>query len=109
MSDYNYKNGTFNISTTGRIYKITCKITNKIYIGSTFKTIEERLRRHKYKFNAYLKGKSKQYCTSYEIIKNNNYIIELIEEHKINRSELVKLEYKYINETTINIVNIRKS
>lgn len=61
----------------GVIYMIICNKTLDIYIGSTFKTIEERLKNHVYAYNAYSKQCGK-YCSSYDIIKNGDYrILEL--------------------------------
>jgi len=64
----------------GKIYKLVCKTSGDIYIGSTYCTLEERLTRHKndyVSFNSKIKGVT--YRTSFEILKKNNYIIELIE------------------------------
>jgi len=64
---------------TGKIYKITSPNTNKIYIGSTTKTIEHRLYEHKIKYKQHLQEKA-HYTTSFEIIDAKNATIELIEE-----------------------------
>ena len=61
------------------VYGILCKTTWKVYYGSTELTVEERLEKHEISYRSYLKGKCR-YCSSYEIIKNNNYDIKLLEE-----------------------------
>jgi len=64
----------------GKIYKIVCNTTGNIYIGSTIKDLKYRLTRHLndyVSFNNKIKGVT--YRTSFEIFKNNNYQIELIE------------------------------
>lgn len=61
------------------IYGILCKTTWKVYYGSTSKTIDERLRGHEYEYTEYLKKGIGKNTTSVEIIKNNNYIITLLE------------------------------
>jgi len=38
----------------GRIYKIICKLSNDIYIGSTFNKLNKRLRQHKDDYGKYL-------------------------------------------------------
>ena len=60
------------------IYKIKSSLTDKIYIGSTSKTLTERLRKHKYDYKTWLVDNLK-YVTSFEILKFNDYVIELIE------------------------------
>jgi len=60
------------------VYGILCKTTWKVYYGSTEFTVEERLKLHEKDYKAYLEGKYK-YVTSYEVLKNNNYEIKLLE------------------------------
>lgn len=88
-----------------RIYKIVCNQTGKKYIGSTVKPLNIRLSEHKSCYKRYLKDRY-YYCTSFEIIKNNDYRIELIEEYSCDdRKTLVKKERHYIE--TSNCVNKR--
>jgi len=61
----------------GKIYKIIDNINGNIYIGSTIQTLNQRLNGHKYDYNRYLNNKH-NYVTSCDIIKNNDYRIELI-------------------------------
>jgi len=61
------------------IYKIVCNKTNLIYIGSTKQKLEYRLKDHIRCYNKWLENNSNNYYTSFEIIKNNDYKIELIE------------------------------
>ncbi len=66
---------------SGKVYKIVSDSTTKIYIGSTIKTLKERLEEHEndYEnwFNSEFKG---YYCTSFEILKYGNFKIFLLEE-----------------------------
>ena len=57
----------------GKVYKIVSKQTDKIYIGSTKGTLEERLKRH------ILSIKENKYISSCEIIKYDDHEIVLIE------------------------------
>ena len=50
----------------GKIYKITCNVTGKIYVGSTIKPLKIRLSGHKAHYNLYLKNKY-HYVSSFEI------------------------------------------
>ena len=91
----------------GRIYKIISGNTDKIYVGSTVKTIEERLLAHESSYKSWINSEFEySYCTSYEILKYSDYQIILIEEIKIkNNSELWKLEGFYQIENYYNCVN----
>ena len=82
----------------GKIYKIVCNITGKIYVGSTTKPLEKRLSGHKAHYNLYLKNKY-HYVSSFEIFQNGNYYIELIcNTSCTSRDELRANEGKYIRE-----------
>ena len=88
----------------GKIYKIVCNTTGLIYIGSTVQDyLCNRLAGHKQKYKRYLKGKN-HFVTSFDIIKNDNYKIILIENYPCNsKEELHREERKYIE--TIKCVN----
>ena len=83
----------------GKIYKIVDLTTeNNIYVGSTCQTLEKRLSGHvkDYKCN--------KYVTSYEVLKNGNYEIQLIENYPCDsKYELFKRERYFIE--TMNCVN----
>ena len=66
----------------GRIYKIVSEQTDKIYIGSTVKTLSERLERHEKDYICWINSEFKSdYCTSFEILKYGDYKIFLLEEY----------------------------
>ena len=80
----------------GKIYKLIDLTTKNIYYGSTCQILKDRKAQHKKDYKGYLKGK-RQYRKSYDIIKNNNYTIELVEEFKCNnKKELLERERYYI-------------
>lgn len=85
----------------GNIYKISCNITNKIYIGSTTQPLKSRLCQHLWFYNQYLQGK-KQYYSSFEVLKNNDYEIKLIEKCPVNE---LKIKEKYYIKYLIDVVN----
>jgi hypothetical protein len=60
-----------------KIYKIIDNTNGNVYIGSTTQTLNIRLKHHKSDYKRYLKGKF-GHTTSFEIIKNNDYRIEII-------------------------------
>ena len=88
-----------------KIYKIVDDTNNNIYIGSTCQSLKTRLTHHKSNYKAYLKG---LYCntTSFDIIKNNDYKIELLENCNITtKQELIARERYYIeNNNSLNKV-----
>jgi len=61
----------------GKIYKIIDNTNGNVYIGSTTQRLNTRLSHHKSEYNRYLNSKGRN-CTSFEIIKNNDYKIELV-------------------------------
>jgi len=78
MSDYSQ----------GKIYKLTCSETDKVYIGSSTKSLKERLRHHNYPNN---------YCVCRDFI---NPKIELIETYPCETKEkLLWKEREYIENT----------
>jgi hypothetical protein len=83
--------------TIGMIYKISDNTSERIYIGSTIKTLQQRLSQHKCHYKSYLAGKSTTNITSVERLKND-YGIELLEEvHFQNKSQLHERECYFIN------------
>jgi len=90
----------------GIIYELIDNTNNNKYIGSTETTIEKRLSSHKASYKSYLKGNKKQACKSFEILKNNNYTIKILEKVKYNeKEELLKKEAYYIN--NIKCINLK--
>ena len=88
----------------GKIYKIECNVTGKVYIGSTCEPIlARRLAGHITDYKRYLNGKS-HYVSSFDILQNRNYDIVLIESYPCNsKDELHARERHYTN--NINCVN----
>jgi len=64
----------------GNIYRIICRKTGKQYIGYTTKTIDSRLYHHEQKYDIFKKtGISRENYSSFEVLEENDYYIELIE------------------------------
>jgi len=85
MSDYSQ----------GKIYILKSKNTDDVYIGSTKYTLEERFHTHMMNYYQNKRG-FKIYCSSYEVIKNGEPYIELLENYPCNnRQELRKKEGEY--------------
>ena len=92
----------------GKIYKIVDNKSDMIYVGSTCKSIQQRLKQHEYAYKAYKAGKSHN-ITSFKILQNNDFKIELIENYPCeNRTQLEKREGYFIKlyrQQELNIVN----
>tara|TARA_R100000951_G_scaffold100344_1_gene91118 strand:+ start:92 stop:685 length:594 start_codon:yes stop_codon:yes gene_type:complete len=80
----------------GKIYELIDLSNNKKYYGSTVQTLKQRKTKHVANYKLYLNKKT-NYVSSFEIIKNNNYEIYLIENFPCNsRTELEAREGYYI-------------
>lgn len=83
-----------------RIYQLIDLGNNDKYIGSTTRSLNERLSGHVNKYKLYINGKY-NYVTSFDIIKNGNYKIELIEVYPCeNNEQLLAREGYFIKTTT---------
>ena len=81
----------------GKIYKIVDNINQNVYIGSTCKTLKTRLTNHKGSYKLFLKGLCNN-VRSFDILKNNDYKIELLENCDIKtKQELLARERFYID------------
>lgn len=90
----------------GKIYKICSDNSELCYIGSTVRSLEDRLLEHKEKYKNYKEGKSKDYMSSYDIIEKGDISIVLLEKYSCNsKEELLSKEGKYINEYGSKCVN----
>jgi len=80
----------------GKIYKIVDNTNDNIYIGSTCDSLKNRLSKHKASYKIFLKGLINN-IKSFDIMKNNNYKIELLENCDIKtKQELLQRERYYI-------------
>ena len=81
----------------GKIYKIVSDSEpNKVYIGSTTQQLSKRLGGHVSDYICFLNGKH-HFVTSFDLLKNNDYQILLIENVNCeNKEELHKKEGEWI-------------
>ena len=88
----------------GKIYKIECNVTGKVYIGSTCEPIlARRLAGHITSYKCYLKG-IHNYISSFKIFENGNYCIVLLEKYPCDtKDELLARERYWTN--SIDCVN----
>ena len=79
----------------GKIYKIECNVTGKVYIGSTCEpTLARRLTKHITDYKRYLKG-TNHYITSFDVLQNGNYDIVLIESYPCNSKDELHARERY--------------
>jgi len=87
---------TENKYANGKIYAIVDNTTGARYIGSTTQALQLRLIHHKSDFKLYRDGKY-HYVTSFQILKNGDYRIVLLEEVRCTtRKELESRERHHI-------------
>ena len=80
----------------GKIYQIVCNITGETYIGSTVRSLEERLQGHK--------KMREGHEVSKQIVERGDYYIELLETYPCeSRNELLLKETEY--QKNINCIN----
>jgi hypothetical protein len=91
----------------GRIYKIICNTTGKVYIGSTTNNLCKRLATHVSGLKRWVNDNSNGYVSSYDVLSNSNYSIVLVENFPCStREELNARERYYVD--TIDCVNKNK-
>ena len=98
-----------NIKTHGYIYALKCFETNKCYIGSTIQTPNIRHSKHKTDYIGHYGLKEgvvkRHYNTSFEILRNNNYKMFVLETYNYkdcdsNKDKVRQLRFReqlYIN------------
>jgi hypothetical protein len=91
---------------TSKIYKISSHQCEKFYIGSTTATLNRRLSQHKKDYKRYIEKGIGNCMTSFEIVKFDDAIIELIKDVNCeNRKQLERVEGECIKEHHDRILN----
>lgn len=79
----------------GKIYKLVCNKTNNVYYGSTTVSLMKRRDNHRQHYKRYLKGGGGSYLTSFDIIKDDDFIIELVEEIEFEDIKELRTRERY--------------
>ena len=80
----------------GKIYGIRCHTTNLYYVGKTTKKyITSRLAEHVNQYKKWKKNNKTYYMTSFKVLENSNYSIELIENVCCNDVNELNAREKY--------------
>ena len=91
----------------GFVYEICCKVTGEKYVGSTIQSMSKRMIGHRHLFKCYESGKKVSNCSSFDIIRRNNYSVKVLETIETkDKRELHKAETKWIKE--LNAINKMK-
>lgn len=91
----------------GKIYRIICNVTNEFYIGSTTQALSKRLAEHVDQYKLWQKG-IVRFVTSFNILKNGDYSIILIENFPCETKELLLMRERYWMEQMPNCINLIK-
>lgn len=84
----------------GKVYRVICNKTGKVYIGSTCSTLTKRLSEHKKSYKQWLK-KTLNYNTVFEIIEQENYNIILIEEYPCKNINQLEARERFFIESML--------
>jgi len=91
-----------------KIYRIVDNTTGLVYIGMTRRSVEQRLGGHIDGYRRYKRTRGKSpYISSFEVLKNNNYSIHLIENHPCaDERDVIKRESEliWLSPNCINLV-----
>ena len=88
----------------GKIYKIISNNTTNLYIGSTTKNLSARISEHASHYKAWQNGKY-HYMRAFELIKEGDYQIVLIENFPCNSKEELRKRERYYIENSENCIN----
>lgn len=88
----------------GKIYKIFTPNHDKIYIGSTIQTLNERFSRHSTEFNDWKKEKQ-SFCTSFLLLELGDTQITLIENFPCESKQELRWRERHYFDITSNKVN----
>eukprot|EP00952_Eustigmatos_sp_NYUAD-ZCMA_P003117 13554-Eustigmatos_ZCMA.PRE.1 len=84
----------------GKIYKLECSVTGKVYVGSTTQKLAPRKDQHIQGFKMWKRG-HKKHMSSYEVVENGNFEIMLIEAFPCSsKKELEARERHHIESMT---------
>lgn len=89
----------------GIIYQISCDETDDLYVGSTIKTLENRMINHRSAYKRYLNGSRKGYCKSYELLQYPTAKINLLFNFPCNSKAELEREEGKIQRQTANCIN----
>ena len=88
------------------IYAILSSHTKRVYIGSTKNTINARFNTHLSEFKRFSSGRSKHYCSSFEVVRYDDAEIFELDEIVGTREAGYDLERAYIRRHKEICVNI---
>ncbi len=91
-----------------KIYMIKDKTNNKVFISHTVRQLDDIMSLHESAYDMYTQGEM-AYKPSFDILKNKNYSIELLEEVAIkNNNDLLK-RIKYYGTKYDNVIKVEET
>ena len=82
----------------GKIYKLVCNVSDKVYYGSTCSLLCQRKAHHNDDYRLFLIGQRNYYLSAFNVLENKDYDIILVEKYPCdNKEELHKRERYYID------------
>lgn len=93
---------------TGFIYKLSSPSTNKIYVGSTALSINDRLIRHRASFRRFNRNRG-HYSSAYELMMYPDVECEIIERVDFNDKEFLRERENFYIFNNDNCVNKRNA
>ena len=84
---------------SGYIYQIKCLTTDKVYIGSSYEPKHTRISKHLTDMKGYLcmsGNLHRNYRESFQVLMNNNYVIDTYDYPCDSKEELLEIERLYI-------------
>lgn len=79
----------------GKIYKLYSKSTGLTYYGSTTKKLEQRMSEHYSRYKAFQEDKHDTYFTSFEVLHQDDCIIECVLLYPCNNRQELELKEGY--------------
>lgn len=79
----------------GKIYKLECLNTGKVYVGhTTYERLSQRLAKHRGAYNEWKKGTG-GYTASFKILEGGNYQITLLESYPCKSEDEITARERY--------------
>jgi len=82
-----------------KIYRIVCNVTGLTYVGSTTRTLAQRLCNHRAEYNRYLANPDRGKCSSIEVLAGGDFDIVLLEKVACECKDQLRQRERYYVET----------
>jgi hypothetical protein len=83
----------------GKIYRIVCNVTGLTYVGSTTRTLAQRLCNHRTDYKRYQAKSDRKKCSSIDVLAGGDYNIVLLEKVVCECKDQLRQRERYYIET----------